>query len=75
MIMLSLVLGVIIALVVIGVLLWLINSFLGPYMQPQILNLLNIAVVVIVAICLVFYILAAFGITNLAGGPPVPKLR
>ena len=73
--MLQLALSIIVALVVIGVLLWLINQFLGPYMQPQILNLMNIAVVVIVAICLVFYILAAFGMLNLAGGPPVPKLN
>jgi hypothetical protein len=73
--MLGLVLGVIVALVVIGVLLWLINRFLGPYMQPNILNLLNIAVMIIVVICLVFYILSAFGLLPLAGGPPVPKLR
>lgn len=73
--MLQLVLGVIVALVVIGVLLWAINRLLGPYMQPQILQLLNVAVVVIVAICLVFYILQAFGLVPLASGPPVPKLR
>ena len=73
--MLQLVVGLIVALVVIGVLLWAINKLLGPYMQPQILNLLNIAVVVIVAICVVFWILQAFGLLPLAGGPPVPKLR
>jgi heme/copper-type cytochrome/quinol oxidase subunit 1 len=73
--MLQLVLGVIVALVVIGVLLFLINKMLGPYMQAQILQLLNIAVVVIVAICLVFYILSAFGLLPLTAGPPVPKLR
>ena len=72
--MLQLVLGVIVALLFIGVLLWLINKFLGPYMAPPILNLLNVAVVVIVAICVVFYILSAFGLIPLAGGPPVPKL-
>ena len=73
--MLNLALSVIIALVVIGFLLWLINTFLGAYMMPQILNLMNVAVVVIVAICLVMYILAAFGVLSLASGPPVPKLR
>jgi hypothetical protein len=73
--MIQLVIGVIVALVVIGVLLWMINRFLGPYMAPPILNLLNIAVVVIVAICVVFYILSAFGLIPLASGPPVPKLR
>ena len=72
--MLNLALSVIIALVVIGFLLWLINTFLGAYMMPQILNLMNVAVVVIVAICLVMYILAAFGVLSLASGPPVPKL-
>jgi len=73
--MLQLVLGVIVALVVIGILLWLINKFLGPYMEASILKLLNVAVVVIVSICVVFWILAAFGLLPLAGGPPVPKLR
>ena len=72
--MLNLALSVIVALVVIGVLLWMINRFLGPYMQPHILNLLNIAVVVIVAICVVFWILSAFGLLPLTSGPPVPKL-
>jgi hypothetical protein len=72
--MLQLALSVIVALVVIGVLLWLCNHFLGGYMQPQILTLMNVAVVVIVAICLVFYIAAAFGLLSLSG-PPVPKLR
>lgn len=71
--MLGLVVSVIVSLVVIGVLLWLINKFLGPYMQPPILHLLNVAVIVIVAICLVFYILQAFGLLPLASGPPVPK--
>jgi hypothetical protein len=73
--MIQLVLGIIVALLVIGVLMWLINHFLGPYMQPAILNLMNIAVVVVVAICLIFYILAAFGLLPLTTGPPVPKLR
>jgi hypothetical protein len=73
--MLQLILGLIVALVVIGVLLWAINKLLSPYMQPQILQLLNIAVVVIVVICVVFWILGAFGLLPLAGGPPVPKLR
>lgn len=73
--MLSLAVSVIVALVVIGVLLWAINAFLGSYMQPQILNLMNVAVVVLVVICLVFYILSAFGLLPMAAGPPVPRLR
>jgi hypothetical protein len=73
--MLQLVLGVIVALVIIGVLLWAINKLLGPYMQASILQLLNVAVVVIVVICLIFYILSAFGLLPLTAGPPVPKLR
>jgi hypothetical protein len=73
--MLQLVLGVIVALVVIGVLLWAINRLLSPYMQPDILKLLNIAVVVIVVLCLVFWILNAFGLLPLTAGPPVPRLR
>ena len=73
--MLQLALSVIVALVVIGVILWMVNRFLSPYMQPQILNMLNIAGVVIVALCLLFYLLQMFGLIGLAGGPPVPKLR
>lgn len=73
--MIQLALAVMVALVVIGVLLFLINRYLGTWMQPAILQLMNIAVVVIVAIAVAFWILSAFGLLPLAGGPPVPKLR
>jgi hypothetical protein len=73
--MLQLILGVIVALVVVGVLLWAINKFLSPYMQPSILQLLNVAVVIIVVICVILWILNAFGLVPLTAGPPVPRLR
>jgi hypothetical protein len=73
--MLQLILGLIVALVVVGVLLWAINKLLGPYMQASILQMLNVAVVIIVAICVIFWILNAFGLLPLTAGPPVPRLR
>ena len=73
--MLQLVIGVIVALVIIGVLMALLNRYGAPYLHPPILQLLNIAVIIIVILCLLFYLLQAFGLVGLTGGPPVPKLR
>lgn len=73
--MLQLIVGLIVALIVIGVLLWAINKLLGPYMQPEILKILNVAVVVIVVICVLFWLLSAFGLLPMTAGPPVPRLR
>jgi len=39
-------------LVVIGVVLYLINTYLGPKMQPTILTILNVAVIIIVLLWL-----------------------
>ncbi len=55
-------LGLIITLIVVGVLLWLINSFIP--MQPQIKTILNAAVVIIVVIWLLVNLLPAGGILN-----------
>lgn len=48
----------IILLVVIGVLLWLVNTQLGQFIQPPFLQIIN----VIVIIAVVLWLLAAFGL-------------
>jgi hypothetical protein len=48
----------IVLLVVIGVLLWLVNTQLGQFIQPPFLQIIN----VIVIIAVVLYLLAAFGL-------------
>lgn len=58
--------GLLVTLVVVGLLLWLVNSMIP--MQAQIKTILN--VVVVVAVCL--WLLNAFGL--LVGGPPI-RLR
>jgi len=54
----------IVIIVAVGVLLWAVNKFLGPYMQGTILQILNIAVPII----LVVYILYWCGVFNYLGG-------
>lgn len=44
--------SIILVLVVVGVLLWLVNTQLAPYMDGKILKILNIAVVVLVVLWL-----------------------
>ena len=61
-------LGLILLIVVVGVLLWLINTYIP--LQPSIRTVLN-AVVVIV---LVLYVLQAFGLLPFLDRP-LPKLR
>jgi hypothetical protein len=55
-------LGLIIALVIIGVLMWAINSFIP--MEPRIKQLLNVAVIVIVLLWLLTQFLPSGGILN-----------
>jgi hypothetical protein len=45
---------VIITLIVVGVLLWAANTLLAPYMQAEILRILNIVVVLFVIVWLVY---------------------
>ena len=59
----------VIALVVVGVLLWLINTYIP--MDGKIKKILNIVVV----ICVVVWLLYAFGILNRGGDIQVPQLR
>lgn len=55
-------LGLIVTLVVIGVILWLINSFIP--MDPKIKQILNVAVVIVVVLWLLFQFLPSGGLLN-----------
>lgn len=61
--------SLVLTLIVIGVLLWLVNVYIP--MDPQIKKILNIVVVV----CVVVWLLYAFGILGRGGDVPVPKFR
>lgn len=55
-------LGLIVTLVVIGVLLWLINSFIP--MDPKIKQILNVVVIIVVVLWLLFQFLPSGGLLN-----------
>ncbi len=61
--------NVIITLVVIGVLLWLVNTYLP--MDGKIKQILNIVVV----ICVVIWLLSVFGVLGHSGDIRVPQVR
>ncbi len=61
--------SVVITLIVIGVLLWLINTYIP--MDGKIKQILNVVVV----ICVVIWLLYAFGVINHAGDIKVPQVR
>jgi hypothetical protein len=61
--------SLVITLVVIGVLLWLINTYIP--MDGKIKSILNAVVV----ICVVIWLLFAFGILNHSGDIRVPQVR
>jgi hypothetical protein len=63
------ILSLIIVLIVVGVLLWLVNSYIP--MDGKIKQILNVVVV----ICVIVWLLYAFGVLGGAGGMQVPKLR
>ncbi len=58
-----------ITLIVVGVLLWLVNTYLP--MDGKIKKILNIVVV----ICVVIWLLYAFGILNHSGDIKVPQVQ
>lgn len=62
-------LNVLIALIVVGVLLWLVNNFIP--MDRKIKSILN----VIVIICVVLWLLSAFGVLQQFGGIQLPQFR
>ena len=61
--------NLIVTLIVVGVLLWLINAYIP--MDGTIKKILNVVVV----ICVVVWLLYAFGILNRAGDIRVPQVR
>jgi hypothetical protein len=61
--------SVVITLIVVGVLLWLVNTYIP--MDGKIKKILNIVVV----ICVVVWLLYAFGIINHSGDIRVPQVR
>jgi hypothetical protein len=61
--------SLVITLVVVGVLLWLINTYLP--MDGKIKKIINVVVV----ICVVFWLLSVFGVIGQSGTIRVPTLR
>ncbi len=61
--------SLIITLIVVGVLLWLVNSYIP--MDGKIKNILNVVVV----ICVVIWLLSAFGIIGRTGDIRVPQVH
>jgi hypothetical protein len=61
--------SVVITLIVVGVLLWLVNSYIP--MDGKIKQILNIVVV----ICVVVWLLYAFGVVNHANEIKVPQIH
>ncbi len=63
-------LQVIVMLIVVGLLLWLVNSFIP--MDAKIKNILNIVVVIVV----VLWLLNVFGVFSLlSSGPDIPRFH
>jgi hypothetical protein len=63
------VISLVITLIVIGVLLWLVNTYIP--MDGKIKQILNIVVV----ICVIVWLLSAFGILGHSGDIQVPQVR
>jgi 1-acyl-sn-glycerol-3-phosphate acyltransferase len=61
--------SLVITLIVVGVLLWLVNSYIP--MDGKIKKILNLVVVV----CVVLWLLSAFGVLGHSGDIRVPQLR
>ena len=61
--------SLVLTLIVVGVLLWLVNTYVP--MDAKIKKILNIVVV----ICVIVWLLYAFGILGRAGDMRVPQMR
>jgi len=61
--------SLVVTLIVVGVLLWLVNTYIP--MDGKIKKILNIVVV----ICVVIWLLVAFGVINRAGDIRVPQVH
>ncbi len=62
-------LSLLVTLIVIGLLLWAVNNFIP--MDSKIKSILNVVVV----ICVIVWLLSAFGILNMAGGIRIPRVQ
>lgn len=62
-------LGLVLTLIVIGVLLWLVNSYIP--MDASIKKIINVVVIIAV----VFWLLSATGVLNFADNVKVPNVR
>lgn len=62
-------LSLVLTLIIVGVLLWLVNSLIP--MDGKIKNILNVVVI----ICVVVYLLSAFGVFHNAHDIPVPQVH
>lgn len=62
-------LSLVVTLIVIGILLWAVNTYVP--MDAKIKNIMNI----IVVICVVFWLLSAFGVFHHAHDVPVPQVH
>lgn len=62
-------LSLVATLIVVGILLWAVNAYIP--MDAKIKNILNVVVVV----CVVFWLLSAFGVFHHAHDVPVPQVR
>ena len=61
--------SLVVTLIVVGVLLWLVNSYIP--MDAKIKKILNIVVVIVV----VLWVLSAFGVLGHSGDIRVPQIR
>lgn len=61
---------IVVVIAVIGVLLWLVNTYVP--MDAKVKNILNAVVIIALVLWLVFWVLAAFGITTGARMPALP---
>jgi len=63
--------ALVITLIIVGILLWLVNTQLGSIIAPPILKIINIVVIVAV----VLWLLSVLGLFDSLGSVRVPRLR
>ncbi len=63
-------LSLVLTLIVVGVLLWLLNTYGGQFIDGTVLRIINIVVIIV----LILWLLNVFGLLPMAN-VPVPRLR
>jgi hypothetical protein len=63
-------LGLVLTLIMIGVLLWLLNTYGAPYIDTKVLKIINAVVIIVV----ILWLLTVFGLLPFAD-MPVPRVR